>query len=652
MKKVFFVIIAFSLIMGCARRVSVPFGLIQNISRSNYPDANGVIVFDSTRVNLKSSGKATILQHRLVKILSTYGKKKFGELSVSYCTIYDTVMIIMARIITPEGKVIEVPKKKIRDIPMPAFGKFFLPNVRIKKLTFPGLDIGSSVEWIVKDELRNPPLENHFDDYDLFEGDEPIKEKVYILKAPLGMKIKWLVKNGKLTCIKERRRIHTLFGRLKRETVTYIWKATDVPKIIEEPMMPPTPDIATKLLISTVPDWQTWSRWYYKLSKPTFEIDSAIKDTIAKLIKDKKTEDERIKALYYFVAKRIRYVETTLTGRKGGMRPADAPVTFRRGYGVCRDKAALLVAMLRAIGVDAYIVLTNPVIKVDKELPVDQFNHAIVAIKRKDGSYYYLDPTAEEAREYLLPIEMNKAVLVATEKGEDLSLTPLLPPEKNLIEINIRSYLDKKGNLRSRIVLAPTGFFEFIFREMFKAMPSEQQKTFFESIIRGVSPKAKLTKFSTSDITDLYTPLKIELSYEVPGFATVKGKEMRFSLSGGTTVSSFSVSFSGGGMGGSPWALPKRKYPLNFFMTFLSLSTDTLDFPKGYRVEILPKNFKKGDDFFTSLKEIKEEKGRLITKGRFAIKNPLIPVDEYKKLRSVMEEIERLSKEEVVLKRR
>ena len=644
MKKFLFAIIVLSSIIGCGRRVSVPLGLIQNISRSNYPDANGVIVFDSTKVDLEPSGKATILQHRLVKILSTYGKKKFGELSVGYCTIYDTVMVLLARVITPEGEVIEVSKKDIKDIPMPAFGKFFIPNVRIKKVTFPGLDIGASVEWIVKDELRNPPLENHFDDYDLFEGDEPIKEKVYILKAPLGMRVKWLVKNGKLTCIKER--------GLKKEMVKYIWKATDVPKIIEEPMMPPTSDVATKLLISTVPDWQTWSRWYYKLSKPTFEIDSVIEDTIAKLIKNKKTEDEKIRALYYFVAKKIRYVETTLTGRKGGMRPADAPVTFRRGYGVCRDKAALLVAMLRAIGVDAYIVLTNPLRKVDEELPVNQFNHAIVAIKKKDGSYYYLDPTAEESREYLLPLEMNKAVLVATEKGEDLSFTPLLPPEKNLVEINTHSYLDKKGNLRSKITLSPTGFFEFVFREMFKAMPSEQQKTFFESIIRGVSPKARLINFSTSDITDLYTPLKIELSYEVPGFATIKGKEMRFPLSGGATASSVSTSFSGGGMSGSPWALPKRRYPLNFFMTFLSLSTDTLYFPKGYRVEILPESFRKGDDFFSASREIRADRGKIITEERFAIKNPLIPVDEYKKLRLAMEETERLSKEEVVLKRR
>ena len=44
-------------------------------------------------------------------------------------------------------------------------------------------------------------------------------------------------------------------------------------------------------------------------------------------------------------------------------------MTFGKKYGVCRDKAALLVAMLREAGLQAYPVLISVGTKRDPEVP-------------------------------------------------------------------------------------------------------------------------------------------------------------------------------------------------------------------------------------------------------------------------------------------
>jgi len=145
-----FVAVLGVLIAGCiSHRVSYqPARPSQPVVKSEkYPDANAVIIFDSTRVELEPSGEYTWTGHKLVKILNR-GKERYGEAKFTYCSIYDTVLIRKARVIQRDGTVLEVPPGAIKDVPIPAFGKFFLPNVRMKIVTFPSVQEGCCVEVV------------------------------------------------------------------------------------------------------------------------------------------------------------------------------------------------------------------------------------------------------------------------------------------------------------------------------------------------------------------------------------------------------------------------------------------------------------------------------------------------------------------------
>ncbi len=604
------------------------------VESEKYPDANAIIVFDSTRIELEPSGEYTWRGHKLVKILNNRGKERYGEAKFTYCSIYDTLFIQKARVIQRDGTVVEVPPEAIKDVPLPAFGKFFLPNVRMKIVTFPSVQEGSSVEVIFKEIMRNPPMEDNFDDVQLFEDTEPILDMVYTIVAPKNMPLRYLVRNGELRFTKQE----------QGNKIVYSWAARDVPRVVAEAGMPPLSDVATKLLVSTVSSWQQWSTWYYRLCKPKFEADDAIKQKVKELTENLSSQEEKIRALYYFVAQNIRYVETTLTGKKGGYEPFPAPKTFKNKYGVCRDKAALLVSMLRQIDVDAYIVLTNPIIRVEQDLPADQFNHAIVAVKDANRGFFYLDPTAEDARDFLMAVEQKKGVLVCDEDGEPLRFTPLLPPQQNMGRILCRSTLDEQGTLRGRVTFTTNGFYDYIFRSWMKYLPPARREMIWQQIVTSISPNAVIDSIHISNLKDLYEPAYVEIDYTAEDYVLKAGDFLIFRMPGDTEGLDFlAKAFLRGA------DLPVRRYPLKLWSTFASCVEETLSIPEGYAVKALPEKVDVQYPKVSYQAQYGAQGSKVTLAKELLVSDIEIPLEDYPNLREVLSLSSRSSRGKVIL---
>src|SRR5204862_5781783 len=89
----------------------------------------------------------------------------------------------------------------------------------------------------------------------------------------------------------------------------------------------------------------------------------------------------KIQALAKFVQGEVRYVAIEIG--IGGFRPHPAQDILRNRYGDCKDKATLLSALLREIGVESYYVLINSRRGVVlPEFPSAMvFDHVILAIR-------------------------------------------------------------------------------------------------------------------------------------------------------------------------------------------------------------------------------------------------------------------------------
>jgi transglutaminase-like putative cysteine protease len=121
--------------------------------------------------------------------------------------------------------------------------------------------------------------------------------------------------------------------------------------MFDEPSMPPYENVLQRLLVSTTPDWQFVSKWYWELSKPHLDATAPeMKQTVDQLTSGASSDRAKIQSIFNHVAKKVRYMGLTPEKDRPGFEPHDVKLTFTNKYGVCRDKAALLVSMLQTSG--------------------------------------------------------------------------------------------------------------------------------------------------------------------------------------------------------------------------------------------------------------------------------------------------------------
>ena len=106
------------------------------------------------------------------------------------------------------------------------------------------------------------------------------------------------------------------------------------------------------------------------------------------------------------------------------------------------------------------------------------------------------------------------------------------------------------------------------------------------------------------------------------------------------------------GGGGNPFALEKRKYPIWIVFPMRIVSSDTLIIPRGWKIKSLPEKFNFENPYIKVVYNVRKIKNRMIIdRSEMTFKKTLIPVSEYKKIKDIMEKIDKLSKQEIILKR-
>ncbi len=127
------------------------------------------------------------------------------------------------------------------------------------------------------------------------------------------------------------------------------------------------------------------------LQKSRAQVTPEIQAKAQELTRDKKTEDEKVQALYNYVSEKFRYIGISLG--VGRYQPHAASEVLANGFGDCKDKHTLLSALLQAVGVNSYPVLIHSSIKLDPDVPTPAiFDHVITAIPKGD-KFVWLDTT-------------------------------------------------------------------------------------------------------------------------------------------------------------------------------------------------------------------------------------------------------------------
>ena len=276
------------------------------------------------------------------------------------------------------------------------------------------------------------------------------------------------------------------------------------------------------------------------------------------------TDDEKIRAIFKFVSQEIRYMGITLETDDPGYEPHDVSLTYNNRYGVCRDKAALLVTMLRCAGYDASPVLINAGPLVDKQVPFTRFNHAITAIRRPDGAYQLLDSTNESTIDLFPPYLANRSYLVARPEGETLRVSPVADPERNLLRATTTLTIADDATVTGSTTLDFAGINDTAYRQYFAQQKPEDIRRYLETIIKNLLPGATLAahEITPRDMLDTATPLRLAMTYTAPDYLAVSGDKTLLTPPWLGANFSIAARILGEGAG-----LAKRRFPLEIPIT-------------------------------------------------------------------------------------
>ena len=497
----------------------------------DYPKSDWVLIFDSTRVDVKDSGLSYVHFHRLYKVLTTRGALDLRVIRIDYDPLSAYVDIEGVRVYKKDGTIIDLDLRNIQDYPAPARAIYW--GAREKMLEVGRLEPGDAVKVFLfrkgftyalltgqdEDERYIPPMRGHFYDIVEFWSQQPVLEKVYQVRLPKDKPLQYEFYNGEVRSSVQFKGAHTLYTFVK----------TQIMPFKTEPDMVALSDEAPKLLLSTSPDWYAKAQWFYGVNEDygSFEYTDELKQKVDEILQGVKGEDEKIARLTHWVADEIRYSGLSM-GPGEGYTLHKAEMTFLDRCGVCKDKAGILVAMLRAAGFESYAAMTMAGSRIDY-IPADQFNHSVTVVKKSDGKFHLLDPTwVPFVRELWSSAEQQQEYLMGLPQGSDLATTPISPPENHYYRIQGKSELLNDGTLKGQLTIEAEGQSDAGFRRMFVRTYKIQWRSFLESEFLKLFPAIEFERIDFGDPYDYSNPIQIMVSYRIPDFARITRDEIVF----------------------------------------------------------------------------------------------------------------------------
>ena len=311
-------------------------------------------------------------------------------------------------------------------------------DVRTRALRFRDLSIGDVVEleYTLTPVSHENPYGRYFAELVPFGGPLSCDLQRYIVRAPNGMNLS----SGQ----------HLLAApqiRKGSNETTYIWEGRGLPSLVREPKSPSWSEQGAYVHISNFQNWEELGHWYAELIKPQFKLSPELENVVSQLVARHPNKLDRVAEIDELVLKSTRYVAQEFGVY--GFKPYPVAQTYARRFGDCKDKASLIVALLRAAGIDAQIALVRTqrlgqILAQPASAAV--FDHAIVYVPEFD---LWLDGTAEFAQLRELPVADQGALALTVDLDGNAILrhTPRSTAEDNYSRRTINAQLDADGTI-------------------------------------------------------------------------------------------------------------------------------------------------------------------------------------------------------------
>ena len=643
MRRSYFVSAAFALLFvlpGVSKADSPPDWVKAALRSPSYTYDKSVpylVLLDERTTTIKAGGGSETRSRYIARILTQEGRAA-ARREIQY----DSEMKISdlhAWHIRADDKVFQLENEKVIE---ESIADDLYSKVRSKVMRFGEVEIGSVVafEWV----KRERQFVNQ--DYHYFQTRAPVIASRYQLELPEG----WTVESFVFNHDPIRPQVKGNF---------YIWQVQNLPPIKEEPWMPEVTSLSPYLAVSYYPTgstdskkafstWQDVSRWAEKVMYTETRDLAPVAGKAKELTAGISDEQEKVKAISRWVQKNIRYVSIQLS-LIGGYKPNPADVILRKGYGDCKDKSALMQAMLAAIGIRSYkvLVFSGDPVRVRPEFPSPlQFNHAVVAVEvkpvgqspaRPDGLLFF-DPTDGVTPLGDLPFYLQGSYGLVVNGGSGQLVRLPDYSEKNnrsFRELNVQ--LQASGEVQAVVKEMFTGQLASAMRRQVAASSAEGFERELGTRVARDIPGAILSDLKINRDADTGDPLTIVYTVKANNYANRMGKllVLRPIL---LWVQNHSV-----------FTDKQRQHPILFDIPSVREDITRITLPDGFQLDEVPANTNLKTDFGAFDLNYKVDGRQAVIERRLAITRQILPASEYAAIKKFFDTVQSTSQSSMVM---
>ena len=431
------------------------------VDPKDHPEETSVYLLDDGVLRLEADGRGTSTYRMVTQILRPDAVENWQELSFSWAPRHQRFTLNWVRVVRPDGTVISEKPMQVQESDVPAkLGDPVYNDTKVMRVSLSGVEAGAIVDYSTTVEELKPFLAGDgIYNWSISTGNY-VRRSRYVVDIPASVDLR--IKETNLKIARDDR----VVGR--RRVLT--WAGQDVERIKGERFAADSNGVTQSVLLALPMTWQGIGQWYASNAADRYAMTPDVVAKLAEIVKGARTLDDSLRAVHRWVAQDVRYVSIAIG--LGGYQPRPPAEVLASGFGDCKDKATIFIAMLRHMGVEAYPVILAAQGGVEEELPsLEQFDHAIAAFKRPGSAdYEFTDLTALLTPFGELPFgpQGEFAIVVRNDGVVDEVTLPLTEISENRMEIRVKGEVSADGMVQGTYEERGTGHQQYSTREAFE----------------------------------------------------------------------------------------------------------------------------------------------------------------------------------------
>lgn len=614
--------------------------------QAKYKGQNEIVINVSSALDfvITDSGKLEVIDTRTEERIYTNQKlSNRAGTRIYYSGAFNEVYDIEAYTLVPEGSKYKKVKVTHFEHEEEISDDYFDDDVKYVSINFKDVKEGAKTFVSYKVKFKEPRLLYGF----TFQRWAPVANATYSVKYDNRVELKIVEKN--FSDIVEKTE-----GVAKNKKKIITWKVKNLEAFKEEEQAPNTRYFAAHVIpivtwylnkkdtVKVLGSVDNLHNWYASLLKSEKSNTSdELKKVVDTLMVGANSEAEKVKRIYYWVHKNIKYIAFE-AGMEGFVPRLAKDVCLKR-FGDCKDMSNLQYHMMKLAGIDKghhVWVGTRAIPYKYAEVPSSACDNHMIAAYWTGDSIVFLDGTATYTP-FGMPssgVQGKQGLVHIDSNHYRVFDIPVMSEQASVSKDSVRIKLT--GNrLTGNARWSGTGYFGYMYRNYLNNVPKASYDDWVKKFLSKGNNKFTLDTFLVGHSMEADYPLDFMYKFKLDNYVKSLDDELYLNLALDRPWQSFELK-------------KDREYAYETDFKSTEIIITEFEIPEGYEVTYLPPETEV-DKGFASIKFRYVQKGNLLVMEQtLKRKYLLLKKSDFPEFNKLMAQLTRQYNESVVLKKR